>query len=475
MQPSVTQPATAVTATCSGTNVACFGASTGSASVVAANGTSGYTYVWSNSNTNTGTSITGLAAGTYTVTVTDANGCTATCSYTVTQPATAVTATCSGTNVACFGASTGSASVVAANGTSGYTYVWSNSNTNTGTSITGLAAGTYTVTVTDANGCTATCGYTVTQPATAVTATCSGTNVACFGASTGSASVVAADGTSGYTYVWSNSNTNTGTSITGLAAGTYTVTVTDANGCTATCSYTVTQPASAVSAVCAVTQLITVLGNDGEITVTPGGGTPGYTYLWSDGQLTPTATGLVAGTYTVTVKDANNCTATCSSTLASFLPLSVVCSATNIPCNPGTNGTATVVASGGSTPYSYAWSSGPATSSITGLSAGTYTVIVTDNIGVTASCQATVTMPASPLSLSKSFSDSICNGSTRGVVFINPTGGTPPYTFLWTNGSTMPSITGLTAGTYTIVVTDANGLYKVKFHHHILAQLRQYY
>nr|MBK9652594.1 hypothetical protein [Bacteroidota bacterium] len=121
-----------IAATCSGK---CgFGASTGTASVVAADGTSGYTYVWSNSNTNTGTTITGLAAGTYTVTVTDANGCTATCSYTVTQPAAALTATCSGTNVACFGASTGSVSVVAANGTSGYTYVW-RLESNTGTTI----------------------------------------------------------------------------------------------------------------------------------------------------------------------------------------------------------------------------------------------------------------------------------------------------------------------------------------------------
>ncbi|MBL0053342.1 MAG: SprB repeat-containing protein [Bacteroidetes bacterium] len=188
---NINQPGFALSATCSGTNVACFGGATGSASVLASGGTGTLSYEWSNSNTNTGASISGLITGTYTVTVTDANGCSTTCAYTVTQPTAALTATCSGTNVACFGASTGSASVVAADGTSGYTYVWSNSNTNPGTSITGLAAGTYTVTVTDANGCCATCSYTVAQPAAAVTATCSGTNVACFGASTGSASVIA--------------------------------------------------------------------------------------------------------------------------------------------------------------------------------------------------------------------------------------------------------------------------------------------
>nr|MBK9652593.1 SprB repeat-containing protein [Bacteroidota bacterium] len=301
----VGQPGSAVSALCSGTNVACFGGATGSASVLASGGTGTLTYVWSNSNTNTGTSISGLIAGIYTVTVTDANLCTATCSYTVTQPASALTATCSGTNVACFGASTGSASVVAANGTSGYTYVWSNSNTNTGTSITGLAAGTYTVTVTDANGCTATCSYTVTQPATAVTATCSGTNVACFGASTGSASVVAADGTSGYTYVWSNSNTNTGTSITGLAAGTHTVSVTDAMVC---CNMQLhsnacnsSTPAGNVACFGASTGSASVVAADG---------TSGYTYVWSNSNTNTgtSITGLMAGTYTVTVTDANGCT-----------------------------------------------------------------------------------------------------------------------------------------------------------------------
>ena len=151
------------------TNVLCFGNSTGSATVTAANGTSGYTYSWAPSG-ETAATASGLAAGTYTVTVTDANGCTTTATANITQPAAALTASITAqTNVLCFGNATGSATVTAANGTSGYTYSWAPSGETTATA-SGLAAGSYVVTVTDANGCTTTATATITQPAAALTA-----------------------------------------------------------------------------------------------------------------------------------------------------------------------------------------------------------------------------------------------------------------------------------------------------------------
>jgi hypothetical protein len=443
----VTQPAV-VTANCSGTNVDCFGNSTGAASVIAGGGTSPYTYLWSTSNTNA--SIMGLTAATYTVTVTDANGCTATCEYVVTQPL-ALAVNCSGTDVLCFGNATGSASVVASDGTAPYTYMWSNSQTTA--SISGLVAATYTVTVTDANGCTLSCNYTVTQPATALSIACSGTNVSCNGGANGSATVLATDGTAPYTYAWSNSQTTA--SISGLTANTYTVTVTDANGCTLSCNYTVTEPA-VLTANCSVSSPITIAGNDGAVTVVAGGGTPSYTYLWSNGQTTATATGLSAGIYTATVTDANNCTATCQVTLVAFLPLNATCSSTPVLCNGGNDGSASVLASGGSAPYNYLWSTGATTSTISGLTANTYTVTVTDDIGTTVSCQSIVTEPA-VLAGTMSSTNVLCVGGSDGTASVNATGGTSPYTYLWSNSQTNATATGLTAGTYTVTVTDDNG------------------
>ncbi|MDR7212711.1 T9SS type A sorting domain-containing protein, partial [Flavobacterium piscis] len=295
-------------ATGSQTNVSCNGGTNGSASVSPSGGTPGYTYSWSPSG-GTAATATGLAAGSYTVTITDANGCTATRNYTITQPSAISTATGSQTNVSCNGGTNGSASVSPSGGTPGYTYSWSPSG-GTAATATGLAAGSYTVTVTDANGCTATRNYTITQPTAISTATGSQTNVSCNGGTNGSASVSPSGGTPGYTYSWSPSG-GTAATATGLAAGSYTVTVTDANGCTATRNYTITQPTAISTATGSQTNVSCNGGTNGSASVSPSGGTPGYTYSWSpSGGTAATATGLAAGSYTVTITDANGCTAT---------------------------------------------------------------------------------------------------------------------------------------------------------------------
>ncbi|MBK8845740.1 MAG: T9SS type A sorting domain-containing protein [Bacteroidetes bacterium] len=443
---TVTEPAM-LTAMCSGANVSCNGGNNGSASVTAGGGTSPYIYLWSNASTDA--SITGLSAGTYTVTVTDANSCIATCSYTVTEPAI-LTATCSGINVSCNGGNNGSASVTAGGGTSPYTYLWSNASTDA--SITGLSAGTYTVTVTDVNSCIATCSYTVTEPVI-LTATCSGTNVACNGGNTGSVSVTAADGTSPYTYLWSNASTDA--SITGLAAGTYNVTVTDANSCISTCSYTVTEPVI-LTATCSGTNVACNGGNTGSVSVTAADGTSPYTYLWSNASTDASITGLAAGTYNVTVTDANSCISTCSYTVTEPVILSATCSGTNVSCSGGSDGSASVSALGGTSPYAYAWSNSATDASITGLIAGSYTVTVTDANGCTAACSYTVTEPASALVVSCYSEPAFCFGG-NSFIDISVTGGTAMYTYLWSNGVTDEDQPSIGAGTYTVTVTDANG------------------
>jgi hypothetical protein len=257
-----TNPIFTVTAPCalsltfaSQTNIACYGGTTGAASVNTATGGSGdYSYNWTpGTPTGDGTaSVTGLSAGLWTCTVTDnISGCSTFTDFTVTQPPALSLTPASQTNVACNGGSNGSATVNAATGGTGpYTYNWTPGNpTGDGTtSVTGLSTGTWTCTVTDANTCTTTAvNFIITQPTALVATAAAQTNVSCFGGSNGAASInTPTGGAGGYTYNWTPGNpTGDGTrSVTGLSSGTWTCTITDANSCIATQSFTITQPTS---------------------------------------------------------------------------------------------------------------------------------------------------------------------------------------------------------------------------------------
>ncbi|MBA4318308.1 MAG: hypothetical protein C0412_07900, partial [Flavobacterium sp.] len=224
-----------------------------------------------------------------------------------------IATTGSSTDISCNGGSNGSATVVASGGISPYTYSWSPSG-GTSATASGLSTGNYTVTITDNIGCQATRNFTITEPSAIIATASAQTNIACNGGATGSATVSATGGTPGYTYLWSNGATTA--TVTGIAAGTYTVTVTDANGCTATRNFTITQPSAISTATGSQTNVSCNGGTNGSASVSPSGGTAGYTYSWSpSGGTAATATGLAAGSYTVTVTDANGCTATRNFTL----------------------------------------------------------------------------------------------------------------------------------------------------------------
>jgi gliding motility-associated-like protein len=449
---SITQPP-ALTATQTQTNILCNGLCTGAASVIPSGGTAPYTYSWAPSG-GTASSTTGRCAGTYTVTITDANGCTTTRTFNITQPP-AITTTGTQTNVLCNGALTGSASVTPSGGTAPYTYSWAPSG-GTGSTATGLGSGTYTVTVTDATGCTTTRTYSITQPS-AIATTGAQTNVLCNGGLTGSASVTPSGGTAPYTYSWSPSG-GTGSTATGLGVGTYTVTVTDANGCTTTRTYSITQP-PALTATASTTPA--TCGNpNGSATAMPSGGVGPYTNSWApSGGTGSTATGLLSGTYTVTITDANGCTTTATATVTNTgSPTAAISASTNISCFGGSNGSATVSASGGAGPYSYAWTpSGGTGTTASGLIAGAYTVTVTDANGCTAQATVTLTQPPA-ITTTGTQTNVLCNGALTGSASVTASGGTAPYTYSWApSGGTGSTATGLGAGTYTVTVTDANG------------------
>ncbi len=419
----------------------------GSATANPTGGTTPYTYLWSNGETTQ--TVTGLAAGTYTVTVTDANDCTAMASITITE-APELMAEITGTEIVCGSEDSGNAEVVVTGGTPPYTYMWSNGESEE--SIENLGEGTYTVTVTDALGCTITAEVTI-DVIDDFQISIVPRNVLCFDGNTGSILINPAGGSMPYTYIWSNGATTN--EILDLEAGTYIVTVTEGNGCTLVQSVTIDQPDELT---------VSTVGTDaacfgeatGSATATANGGTSPYTYEWSDGQTTATATGLVAGTYTVTVTDANFCTATSTVTIDEPVELSLNVSSPIIDCGGTATGEATAIITGGSGPYTYLWSNGETTQTITGISAGIYGLTVTDANGCEVSSQTISIQELPELTIDFDVTNIVCSDENIGAIDATVTGGTAPYTYAWDNGATTSSISGLVAGTYVLTVTDAN-------------------
>jgi len=460
---TINQPTAPLSASASDqTNILCNGYATGSATVTATGGTPGYTYSWSPSG-GTAATATGLTAGTYTVTVTDARGCQTTQSFIITEPLDALTAIpVAQTNIACYGDSTGSATVTAIGGTGNYTYSWSPSG-GTAATATELAAGTYTVTVKDDNNCQVTQSFTIIQPGAALTTTPGAlNNTSCYGGSNGTATVIPSGGTGSYYYTWNTVPTQTTATATGLAAGTYTVTVADDYGCYTTRSFTISEPPALVASIGSQSDASCNGGTNGYATVNVVGGTGTYTYSWApSGGTAATASGLAAGTYTVTVKDANLCQTTQSFTISQPPILSATKSHTDALCNGSSTGTATVTPAGGNGGYTYLWApSGGTAATATGLTQGTYTCTITDAKGCSIIESFTINQP-STLTATTSQIDATC--SIGGQASVTAAGGAGGYTYEWTpGGATSAIVTNLSAGNYSCRITDANGCFITK-------------
>ncbi len=425
---------------------ACNGA-TGTATATATGGTPPYTYSWSNGQT--GPVATGLAAGNHTLTVTDAHGCAKVATVIIAQP-DPPSVTIQVSHASCPGAADGSLSANATGGTPPYTYQWSNGLS--GPTLSNLPAGTYVLTVTDSNGCTAIQSATIAEPAP-MELVLHSTPESCLGFQDGSASVsVVAGGTPPFTYSWSNGATTA--SIDNLAPGTYGVTATDANGCTASGSVVV---GMGTNLQLSVTPYPVACHGEatGSAAVTVNGGGGPFTYVWSNGQTGPLAANLPAGTYSVTVTNSQGCSATASTTVTE--PPALLLAATGTPpsCSDSFDGTATATASGGTPPYSFAWSTGDSTAAISGLGPGTFTVTVIDAHDCTAIDS--ISLVAPPPLITSVQTTGTCAGTQAGTATVQVTGGTPPYTHLWSNGQTGNALSGLAAGTYAVTTTDANG------------------
>ncbi len=393
------------------------------------------------------------APGTYILVITNENNsCTASATVTVIQRQPVAISIENVTPVTCFGEQNGATSASPTGGDGVYTFLWSNS-ANT-PSISGLAAGIYTITVTDGEGCSSTASVTVGHPPL-LTVTTTSTPQMANGAADGTATAVPAGGTPRYSYTWSNGDTTA--VIENLLPGTYTVTVTDANGCTAVGVVSVSAYDCTID-VDVSTQNATCQGsNDGAAEVVIIQGVSPFTYVWSNGEATPSIANLAPGTYTVEVLDGANCPEVLSFTITEPAVLVANVSATGTSGVGTSDGTATANPSGGTSPYSYAWSNGDSTQTITGLAAGLYTVTVTDANGCTDEQVVEVPPPFCAITTSVLANPVLCNGEANGSASVVVSGGTPPIAYQWSSGGTAQTEVSLSAGTYTVTIIDSKG------------------
>lgn len=401
---------------------------------------------------------TTATAGTYLLTVTGTNGCSSTATVTVplnnTPPGATLAAlgnlNCHNTTINIVASSTPPPGQL--------THTWTypnNSTTSTGSNpvLTVNQPGVYSVLITDTqNGCTSTANVTVVQNPS-VTALASAQIANCFGSNDGSVSVTAGGGNGAFTYVW-NTGATTAT-VNNLGSGVYLVTVTDGEGCTATATATVNQP-EPISVNATATPQTANGAADGTATANPAGGTPGYTYLWSNSGTTATITGLLPGSYTVTVTDTHNCTAVAVVTVNAYnCTIQATGISENVSCAGANNGSAAIVVSNGASPFAYSWNTGATTSSIANLAPGTYSGTATDAANCPTVLLFTITQP-DPLLANASSTNASGPGTNDGSVTAGPTGGTTPYTYSWNTGATTATVTNLGAGMYSVTVTDDN-------------------
>ncbi|MCE7956142.1 MAG: hypothetical protein DYH00_10845, partial [Bacteroidetes bacterium CHB6] len=427
-------------------NVSCFGGSNGSIYISVTGNNGAVTYQW-----NTGAvskNLLNVVAGNYTVTVTDSSGCVATKSQVITQP-TDIAATLTATNATC-GQNNGSITTSVSGGTPTYTYLWNTGATTS--SITNLAAGTYTVTVTDSKLCTKSFSQTISNLSGPVVTVDSVKNVSCFGGNNG-AIYISVTGNSPFTYAWSSGAVSQ--DLVNVVAGTYTVTVSDNSNCHTIVSRTITQP-TVIAATLTATNA-TCGQNNGSITTSVSGGTPTYSYLWNTGATIASITNVAAGTYTVTVTDSKLCTKSFSQTISNLSgPVVTVDSVKNVSCFGGNNGAIYISVTGNNGAVTYQWNTGAVSKNLLNVVAGSYTVTVTDSSGCVATKSQVITQPASALSITVSSLPASC-GSANGSASASVTGGTPAYTYLWNTGQTTSSITNVAGGSYTVTVTDSKG------------------
>lgn len=323
--------------------------------------------------------------------------------------------------------------------------------------ITANGPATYTLNVTNPAGCTDQSTVVIGLNTLDITVNEVLRNPSCPATSTGAIDLTVTGSDPTYFYEWNDGSTTQ--DRTGVPAGNYTVSITDANGCFDVFSYELTERPPLVVTLDEVIDVNCFGGSTGEIRVSTSGGTPPYVFLWDDpnAQNGEDAGALTRGTYTLRVTDAVGCTANLTESVDEPAALTIGFTSTPVTCRDGDDGTATALPAGGNGDYRFAWQTGATTATVNGLAAGVYEVTVTDPRGCTATNAVTINQPAAPLTATVGQDARGCFGAAANRATVTPSGGTPVYAFLWSNGETTATATALPAGENMVTVTDGNG------------------
>ncbi len=455
----LTQPAQALGSNYLQQNILCHGDSNGSIDLSVWGGTPPYSYNW-NSNTYNSQDLNMIPVGVYNILTTDIKGCQSSHSIGITGPNILAMG---GTNINnnCFGETNGSIQVTVTGGTLPYSYSWANSDLMLSydtPEISNLANTTYSVTVTDHNGCSLNSSYQISSPPQ-ITYTISGTDVTSLGGADGQIYFSVSGGVSPYSYNWSNGITTANN--LDVSSNIYDVTVLDMNNCVLHASIQIKEPLEALSFTYTSKNNTCHGSTDGEIFAYATGGTPPYRYQWSTGDSLSYITGLSSGSYILTLRDFNNVIFSDTVEIAQPQAFMFSHTLTEPSCYQFNNGSIDLSVSGGTAPYRYYWydpqfALAGFTQDLNSISAGQYTVEIIDTIGCMSSYSVILDQPVG-INLAIAGSNIQCTGGTSGSLTTSVSGGILPYSYLWSSGQTTPNINSIPAGNYTVTVSDFNG------------------
>ncbi len=445
----------------------------GAAEIVVFGGAEPYTYQWSTGSTSAAS--TNLPSGNYEVTVTDNNGCTQLFDDIIVDDGGELSASVVDiTGVGC-GSSSGSITISPVTGTSPYDYAWTSSTgavTGSITAIDGsyaispLPVGSYTVTITDVNGCVGFLNNLPVEIAEEIVLDIDEiAHPDCYSNGNGIITISAVVGQAPFQFIWSNgevvSNSDGTEQLAGIVGGNYSVTVTDVNGCTGVSPViTVVEPAPLNVVVHEVQAPVCFGESSGTILIDVAGGSGPYTYAWSNGYTTEDLTGVGAGNYMLTVTDANDCSST-SPVIIVANPTAIEVNLNSIEhnaCFGENSGSINTGIFGGAPPYDIQWNNGSNNANLDYLTGGDYQVTIVDQAGCEfISPVYTVNEPEAAIEVElDEIIDNECNGFDVGSINVSVQGGTAPYTYNWSNGTDTPNNENLTAGNYLLTITDDN-------------------
>lgn len=456
------------------TDITCFGSNNGSITTNITGGipfTSGapYTIVWTGPNgfSSSQPTISGLEPGVYNLSVLDAGGCPISNNYTIIEPTDIVITTDLISTITCYGSDNGSIAITVSGGTGSYTYNWTKNGLQFAATedISNLTPGTYIISVNDANNCgPKTASFIIIEPPILDLTLVSQTNVTCFDASTGAIIVNAFGGTvtSLYNYLWSGPNgfTSTNQNLLNIPAGTYNLTVTDDLGCNKNLSVIITQ-STEIDISYVTTPIVCYGDNNATISVTITGGNTPYQIQWSNLAVGLNQNNLSPGDYTITITDNLGCQKDATINIPSPPIFDVNPVVTNISCFGNNDGSIVLNFVGGIAPVNLVWSDGsPAGITRNNLGPGTYSVVITDSKPCVISRTFTIIEPQ-PLILSANITNALnCSNANSGAINLLVSGGTPPFNYLWNNGTTTEDLLNISSGNYSVTVTDSRGCTK---------------